>query len=817
MSVRFRNSIVLICLVLLATACDALPIPQFTLVTRTPPPPPGPTLTPAPGGVVNFRVRVPGSTPVGATVVAQVLDEISGGWTTVPLTGNGEVWTGSTLATLGRGLRYRYARLAPTPAQEATPTAQPVPYRLFQVDQAADTIEDSIAAWNDAPFAGEQGAIVGVVRNSNTGQGVAGLIVSAAGQLTLTAWDGSYAFYNVPAGRQRVTVLAPDGALRPAQGAVDVPPSQIATLDLAAPDPNAVHITFVVQPPAGTDPTAVVRLVGSLAQAGDVFLPNSTGSSVVATRAPTLSPLGDGRLAVIVLAHQGTLLRYSYTLGDGVWNGELDANGGRRVREYVVPAADAIVSDTITSWHAGPSAPVTFEVTTPATTPPNDSLAIQFRTQAWSPPLPMWRAGVNVWRFVLSNPESFDGNVFYRYCRNFACGAADDAATAEVGALSRAFTPTLLPQTRKDTVSTWRWQTAAPAVDAVLPAPAPRAGFVAGLDLAEAWQPNALPLYGETVRGAQALAANTLTVFRRGTLRNLLPPIYADDLALSMPPAELRALAEQARLAGLNVTVHPVTCAYTPYGACEYWNGVAFTPEFWNNWFTAYERYLLTQAAVATQAGATALVVADFKLRPAFPGEPEAAADADARWRDLLNKVRARFRGQLVVELLMGQSVWPNPPAFVDAVDAVRVFWWAALATNNATAPADLAANAGGLLDTQVWPLQQRFNKPLSLSLAYYSVDGAATQCLPRPDGQCHAFTDFDPAAADVVRYSLDLREQAEAYQAVLSAAYTRPWVAGVTAFGYNPLVALQDKSVSVRGKPAETLLAAWFLRYQGR
>ena len=40
-------------------------------------------------------------------------------------------------------------------------------------------------------------------------------------------------------------------------------------------------------------------------------------------------------------------------------------------------------------------------------------------------------------------------------------------------------------------------------------------------------------------------------------------------------------------------------------------------------------------------------------------------------------------------------------------------------------------------------PLQQRFGKPVQLSVAYLSADGAATQCLRRPDGNCHSFEDF--------------------------------------------------------------------------
>lgn len=817
MPTRTLNRLLGVGLLLAAAACG-LPLPRLVFDTPTPPPPPPPTTTPAPGGFVTFRVRLPASTPAGAIVAAQVLDPLGGGQTIVPLANAGDnLWTGTTSATLGSVLRYRYVRTTSPAAGEVTPTGQAVPYRLLHVAAPNTAASDIVAAWSDQAFSGDQGAIVGAVRNSNTGRGVLGLLVSAAGQVTLTAWDGSYALYNVPSGEQRVTVMAPDGSLQATQGTVAVPVSQVAGLDLAAPDPNAVHITFVVRPPAGTDPAATLRLVGTVSQLGDTFVANAANSSVLASRAPTLAPLGDGRFAVIVRLHQGTVLRYAYTLGDGVWNSELDSGGAKRQREYLVPFTDAIVEEAIAGWHTGPAAPVTFEVTTPSATPANDLVTIQFRLNDWLPPLPMWRAGLNTWRYQLANPENFAGAVYYRYCRNYACGAADDASTAEAAALSRAFTPTVLPQTLKDTVIAWRWQAPVTPPALNLPPPAPRGGFVAGLDLPEAWQPNARPLYGETVRAAQAAGANMLTIFRRSALRNASPPIFADDLALSMPPEDVRALAEQARAAGLRTTLHPVTCAYTPYGICDYWSGAPFSADFWNAWFAAYERHLLTQADVAAQAGVDVLVVADFKLRPAFPGEPEAPPEAEARWRDLLARVRLRFPGQLAFELLMGQNVWPNTPAFLDSVDVIRLFWWASLAANNAPTVNDLVTNAGGLLDTQVFPVQQRLGKPFVLSLAYYSADGAATQCLPRPDGACHLFSDFNPEAADVVRYGLDLAEQADLYQAMFTAAHARPWISGVTAFGYNPVVALQDKSVSVRGKPAETLLNAWFRHFMGR
>ena len=43
-------------------------------------------------------------------------------------------------------------------------------------------------------------------------------------------------------------------------------------------------------------------------------------------------------------------------------------------------------------------------------------------------------------------------------------------------------------------------------------------------------------------------------------------------------------------------------------------------------------------------------------------------------------------------------------------------------------------------------PLSTRFNKPFVLSVAYLAADGAATQCLRRPDGQCYAFEALAPS-----------------------------------------------------------------------
>jgi hypothetical protein len=800
---------------LLASACNILPIPTPQIPTAIPM---GPTPTPLTPTVVTFNVRLPANTPVGAAPVVQIMDDVGGNHITVPLIGSsGGLWTGGVAAPVGAVLRYKYVRPQPAYVEEATPALKPVPYRLLVVTSASMTTEDIVAAWLDTPFAGDTGALAGTVKNSNTGSGVMGVIVSAGGRLTLTAWDGSYQFADVPVGVQRVAVLAPDGSLRPAQGTVTINKGQTTTLDLASDDPNLVTITFLARPPVNTDPTAPLRLAGSVSQMGATFAPGPDGTAIAAAREPALVRLADGRWGTQIQLYEGTLIRYKYTLGDGVWNGELDATGAKRLRQIVVPLTDATIEDSIDAWHSGASAPVTFEVTTPVNTPPNDVVAIQFRTGAWLPPVPMWRVGVNAWKFVLYNPTNMQGNVFYRYCRNFACGAADDAQTAGANATGRSFTPTLLEQDLKDTVAGWQWPPDAVQPMGVLPAVVAHPGFGAGIEFTDEWQANGYPFIGEALRGIQAAGANWVTFTPRASAQMTPSPVYAYDLASAPLLTDWKPIVDQAHTLGLRVALHPVTCHHTPYGQCDYWNGVAYSPEFWNAWFAAYEKYIVTQAELAARAGADLLVVGGFKLRPSFPGEPEAPADAEARWRNLIGNVRAHFKGPIAFELLMGQSVWPSPPAFLDAVDVIRIFWWAPLSGGPTPTVNDLAINAGGFLDTRILPVQQRFQRGVLIVPAYLSADQSATQCLKRDDGQCYSFEDFNPDRLDAARYTLDLQEQADIYNGLLTAVNSRPWIAGFFAYGYHPAAALRDKSISVRGKPAEAVLSSWYPKLQGR
>jgi hypothetical protein len=69
----------------------------------------------------------------------------------------------------------------------------------------------------------------------------------------------------------------------------------------------------------------------------------------------------------------------------------------------------------------------------------------------------------------------------------------------------------------------------------------------------------------------------------------------------------------------------------------------------------------------------------------------------------------------------------------------------------------------------------------------------------------------------DIPELALNLQDQANAYNAVLYAINQRGWISGYVSMGYYPPTVLQDKSVSIHGKPASGVLWYWSQKYLGR
>jgi hypothetical protein len=127
-----------------------------------------------------------------------------------------------------------------------------------------------------------------------------------------------------------------------------------------------------------------------------------------------------------------------------------------------------------------------------------------------------------------------------------------------------------------------------------------------------------------------------------------------------------------------------------------------------------------------------------------------------------------------------------------------------------------MMAEAGRLLDENIFPYQSQVNKPLIVGLSYPSSTYSATGCIPGTGNTCLDWTALNRPNTDLSTVNLDLQQQFDIYDAIFNAINARSWVSGVVSRGYYPPVALQDKSASVHGKPAADLLWFWFPRLLG-
>jgi len=520
----------------------------------------------------------------------------------------------------------------------------------------------------------------------------------------------------------------------------------------------------------------------------------------------------------------GTDLRYKYTLGDGLWNAERDANGGFVTRQLIVPEQGPIVQDSVASWRSPAYAGLTFHVSVPANTPASDTISIQFNPFTWFEPIPMWKDADGTWTYVLNGPLDFGGPLAYRYCRNLQCGSADDIDTAGPLSTGRSVTPSAEPQTLADTVREWQWlpQETLPPTDVVAPAIAARTGFAVGYELLPAYRPSWSGLMPAALAEMAARGANAVIFTPTWTLQVNRPlPILGLDPTQAPFGGDLLGFAAEAAKHGMQVGLRP---RLSPaYGSlADWWAGGARDAAWWAVWFEAYRSFILTQARLASEAGATTLILGGPEIAPALPAgiladgtSSGAPADADARWRTLIGEVRAVFSGKVGFELDLGETL-QAPPTFLDAVDEVHLAWHAPLTPGGLANVQSMQATAAGLLDRVVLAEPSLASKPIVVHVVYASVEGGASDCPPAADGSCRAASEFDLGAIVDPDLAVDLTAQAQAYNALLLEFSGRSAISGFFARGDYPMAALLDKSASPHGKPAQDVLTFWYPKLTG-
>lgn len=785
-----------------------------------------PTATPLPEAMITFKVSLPESLPAGSGLQLTLLDEVTGlalnpaGYTMEAL--DATHYFVVVPGVVGSVIKYRYQRTGAAMAQEHISDGRAVRYRLYIVEGPGG-VEDHISRWTDTEFSGASGRINGTVNDTATGEPLPNVLVTAGGSQTFTAADGTYLIEGLPPGVHNLVAYTLDGSYRPyQQGAVVAGNSATpAPLKLAA--APLVNVTFLVSVPENTLPGVPVRLAGSLYQLGNTFADLSGGVNTITSRMPVLTSQEQGRYSLTLQLPAGADIRYKYTLGDGLWNAEHTKQGGFRLRELIVPQGDITVTDVVETWSSGQSAPITFDITVPANTPAGEHVSIQFKPAfAWTEAIPMWGIpNSSRWIYVLYSPLDTLGAIGYRYCRNEQCGAADDASSMGTNAAGLSVNTSLLAETIDDPVKAWAWiqPQSGPVTVPNAPVRTMPPGFTTAVELQPAYHPSWQPLMPAAVANIKAMNANQVTLTPTWTFTRQNPPVLEPLPGHDPLWADLMANVELVQAQTMAVALFPTPDF--PGGADAWWIDGGRDFAWWNAWFDRYRTFLLHHAALAQDIGAASFIIGGDWVSPAYPGGVLADGsgsgvpeDAEDRWRSLIADIRTSYTGELLLALPFTGTL--QTPAFTDAVDKLYLLWSAPIADTPGAAAETMAVQAGSLLDEQVLPWSLETGKQIVIAIGYPSATGSSTGCINLDDTICISADLLSQPNPDIPAVTLNLDEQAAAYSAMLLAVNQRDWIAGVSTRGYYPPAVLEDKSMSVNGKPAWDALWYWYPRMLG-
>lgn len=416
---------------------------------------------------VQFTVEVPNNTPEQDTIYLSIVDEVTGialnpvQYEMTLVNSNSDEQRRSYTITLplvaGSSINYRYAHQGDSIAlSEHTSIGDQVRYRIINVDGPTVT-NDIVSRWTDTPYEEPSGYLIGQVHNTQSGQPVPDLLVTAGGIQTITESDGSFFIDTLPEGVHTLVVYSKDGAYKTFQQGARISAELPTIAPIEVDRREFVDVTFSVSLPEETPPLVPVRLAGSLSQLGNSFTNLPGGMSGSIDQMPTLVPSEDNVYSTTISLPVGAYLNYKYTLGDGFWNAEHSTAGEFLTRELIVPNSNTILYDSVESWYSSKVGVISFDVRVPENTPPEDNISIQFNPLfGWTVPIPMWNIGENRWGYILFSPLNLPGNLSYRYCRNGDCGALDDIATPGIyGAGRPVDNINNLPISISDTIEGW--------------------------------------------------------------------------------------------------------------------------------------------------------------------------------------------------------------------------------------------------------------------------------------------------------------------------------------------------------------------------
>ena len=453
------------------------------------------------------------------------------------------------------------------------------------------------------------------------------------------------------------------------------------------------------------------------------------------------------------------------------------------------------------------SANIIFRVDVPSITPSDEFVCIKFYNG--SDPVKMDSLGINSWEASIP----LDDTTKYKYCRNCDCDSADEYFDAtEKG--WRDFNNSDM-QMREDNVTKWRWWT--PELIALdinttdyndtKPANLPRAGFMKGVMLNDYWnQPWHDALLSTFVHLIKDTNATWIEYAPVNNVSTFYPHPKIDvNGSNSTSKDELIYIITKAHENGLKVFINPI-----PWGLDS--SPQDHNATWWQEFHDEYKPILQEYANIAQDNGVEMLA---FKM---WPSIDELNASELSRMDDLadtlLNAIATIYDGKIAVQSICYDEDKPDLKVYSNAnTDYLMMNIWSyypwALATNKDANVSSLRENFEHDLNTSSNGSVEKFANDHNKSIIFSQVSALAYDSaivVPAPNDESLSAFNIN----DDTNYTMDLQEQADVLEAILSVTSQKEYIKGTFIFTYLYWNSI-DKDINIRGKPAEKIVKKWY------
>lgn len=248
--------------------------------------------------------------------------------------------------------------------------------------------------------------------------------------------------------------------------------------------------------------------------------------------------------------------------------------------------------------------------------------------------------------------------------------------------------------------------------------------------------------------------------------------------------AGLREISAEARARGMGVLLKPHIWL-TRQVAGEWRGTIRFDSEQeWQQWEEAYRAFILHYAALAA-AEEMEMFSVGVELHTAI-------RQRAAFWRDLISDVRAIYPGTVTYGANWFEEF--TDVSFWDRLDVIGIHAYFPLTDRLEATAADMEHGWQPHVAVLERLCAVHGRRIVFLEIGYRSIDGTASE-----PWNYNATGDEDPT------------EQEQAYEALFRTFWAKPWFGGLFLWKWNIGTGDSD-DYSPQGKPAESVMANWFL-----